>query len=179
MLDYNDLNQVLSLLSTFKKVLPTCLDTTINQVKLEERINAALDNISVEMINLEKQKEAKKQKLFQEAKSMIDYLKHTFPGLFSSPPRPLAIGIDHQLYEIINSISFVYPARLNKRVLDEALKHWCNTTAYLQEVANHPLRYDFGGNPIEYVTDEQRNEAKARLGYRKRRKELKALQQAA
>jgi len=91
------------------------------------------------------------------AKEVAAWLKTTFPALFAThPPLPLAIGV-HSLILQINP-------NINRAALGAAM-HWhTSKPAYLRSLAApDSMRYDLDGNPVEPVTAEQRDFAKARL----------------
>jgi sRNA-binding protein len=84
-----------------------------------------------------------------------DELQQRYPGAFSSPPRPLAIGITKQIYTALPDIS---------RIKLKALMSWyVRQYPYLIVVAAGGNRYDLDGIPTGSVSDAERLHAQLHL----------------
>ena len=66
--------------------------------------------------------------------------------------KPLAMGIDKQLFQLVNDEAF---AGASKKVVQKLLKMHTNHPRYLQGLSRGGVRYNLDGKPADTVTEHQ------------------------
>jgi ProP effector len=85
----------------------------------------------------------------------LTVLAEWFPGAFSSPPRPLRIGVRDDLLARASAIS---PGELR-----EALARWTSALAYQRALVEGAVRVDLDGEPAGAVTAGEAAHARERI----------------
>jgi ProP effector len=92
-------------------------------------------------------------------KAATEVLSSFYPVVFSVSRRPLAIGIQDQLFADITAGRLP----LSKKMACAALRSRANSTVYLETLATGGPRYNLAGHVDGQVTPEQQGNAQIRL----------------
>ncbi len=106
---------------------------------------------------------------------VIERLQEAYPKAFSTPPKPLKIGI-HKL------IRAAKPASLEgfaNATISKGIGRWVRRDAYLEALRNREPRHDLDGRPVSDVSDEAVESATHALRRRRKRQAAEAREQAA
>lgn len=86
--------------------------------------------------------------LYEKTKSTKKWLQENFPEAFTTPPRPLKIGIHKDIFE-----KLTLPEAPSKITLRRTLRFYVNSPAYLRTMVVGASRVDLDGNSVSLVTE--------------------------
>ena len=107
--------------------------------------------------SLEKEEKKKARKNFLAAKKWVET---SFPKAFNfKEPLPLKIGIRQDLLTL--------ESPLTRRQRSKVLSAYLHRPKYLEAVATGAFRYDLKGDPVEEISEEHKEHARAQLALKK------------
>jgi ProP effector len=106
----------------------------------------------------------------ERARAALNILVERFPRAFTSPPRPLKIGITKDLIAAARSDA------ISAQAIRDAIAIWCRRPSYLEAQVEDAARIDIDGNPTGTVTADQAAGVKQRLEWKAAQASERALE---
>lgn len=106
---------------------------------------------------------------------VVERLQEAYPKAFTTPPRPLQIGI-HKIIRVAKPASL---EGLANTTISKSIGRWVRRDAYLEAVSNREPRHDLEGRPVGNVSEEAAESATQALRRRKKKQAAQAKRHAA
>ncbi len=100
------------------------------------------------------------------SEEVIERLQEAYPEAFTSPPKPLQLGI----HKIIRTAKPGPLEGLANTTISKGIGRWVRQDAYLEAVRNREPRHNLEGRPVSDVSDEAVESATRVLRLRKQRR---------
>lgn len=137
---------------TIKKPLSIEKQSQLFQALKPLQVQATLERAPYTNEQVHKDKEAQKKKR-EETKAALLWLSEQFSTCFNLKEiKPLKLHIDKDIYPYLEKEGS--PSRIKIRL---ALKYYTQNINYIKALINGTHRYDLKGQPVEEITQEQRD----------------------